>query len=682
MNRAERRRQQKLAKKAGNGVRNVPAPAVQQAIDLAVQHHSAGQLSEAEAIYQQILIVAPEHPVALRLLGTVAHQMGKNDIAVDLMMKAIAINPGDVDAHCNLGVILHELGKFDEAVARYHKALAIQSNFAVAHYNLGNAFKELGRLDEAAASYQKALAIKPDYAEAHCNLGIVLNKRGRLEEAVASYRNAVAVKPDYVDAHNCLGVALQALGNMHGAIASFREALTIKPDFAEAHYNLGLAYMEMERLDEAVASYQKAIAAKSDYSEAHNNLGHVLNELGKPEEAVISYHAALAITPNSAEAHNNLGVALMELGRLDEAVASYHKAKAITPDSAEASYNLGTAFRYWGKLGEAVTSYCQAIAIEPDFADAHNNLGSTLLGLGREKEGLDEFEWRWKIPANQASQRDFNQPKWNGAADLNSRTILLWSEQGVGDTLNWASCLSQVVSQAGLCVVEVQPKLVSLLARSFPKAAVRAEDRNSQPTDIDFHLPLGSLYHRLYPNIEYPTEAYLIPDPRRVAFWNERLAELGPGPYIGISWKSSLITPKRAPNYTRLAEWPPIFESRDAVFVNLQYGDDEDDLAAANRDFGARVHTFEGLDLYDDLDNVAALSKALDLIITVDNINAVISAGVGTPTWVLTWRQSNYNNFFCGPRVLSVTRFERNTCEPWDVAFEKIAECLKLRVLA
>ena len=143
-----------------------------------------------------------------------------------------------------------------------------------------------------------------------------------------------------------------------------------------------------------------------------------------------------------------------------------------------------------------------------------------------------------------------------------------------------------------------------------------------------------------------------------------------------MSWKSSLITPGRAPNYANIAEWSPILANRDAVFVNLQYGDYENDLAAVKRDCGAQVHTFEDIDLYDDLDDVAALSKALDVNITVDNIEAIISAGVGTSTWVLTWRQSSNNNFFCGPRGPCVTRFERNTGETWDAAFEKIAERL------
>jgi tetratricopeptide (TPR) repeat protein len=550
---------------------------IEQALDLAVQHHNAGRMPEAENIFQQILQIDPNQPVALHLLGVITFRAGEHDLGVDLITRALAIKPDYVDAL----------------------------------FNLGTAFQKQGKLDEAVASYRQALAIKPEFAEAHFSLGNALKEQGELEEAVDSYYRALAIEPDHVMAHNSLGITL----------------------------------MDQGRLDEAVSSYSKALAIEPDFAAAQNNLGNALNDLGK----------------------------------LDEAVASYHKALAIKPDYVDAHFNLGNAFKVQGKLDEAAASYYKAVTIKPDFAEAHSNLGFALLDLGRDLEGLEELEWRWKTSAYRQDIRDFDGPEWTGAEDLNGRTILLWPEQGVGDNLNWASCLSRLIAQAGHCIVEVPPKIVTLLARSFPSAVVRAENRGSQATDIDFHLPFGSLYHRLYPNIDYPAEAYLIPDPGRVAFWKNRLAELGPGPHIGVSWKSSLITPRRAPNYPNIAEWAPIFSARDAVFVNLQYGEYENDLAVAKRDFGAPLHTFDDLDVYNDLDNVAALSKALDLNITVDNIEAVISAGVGTPTWVLTWRQSNFSNFARGPRGPSVTRFERNTGEPWDAAFQKIAECLKLR---
>jgi|TARA_Y100000294_G_scaffold176118_1_gene197727 predicted O-linked N-acetylglucosamine transferase (SPINDLY family) len=196
---------------------------VQQAIDLAVQHHNAGRMPEAESVYQQILKADPNQPVALHLLGVIAYQAGKHDLAVDLITKALAIKPDYAYAHSNLGNAFKELGRLDDAVASYHKALSIKPDYAGAHSNLGVALRDLGKPDEAVASYHKALAINPDHVGAHRNLGIVLKTLGRLDEAVASYHKALAIKPDYAEAHSDLilteqyrmGVTLKKLNDVH-----------------------------------------------------------------------------------------------------------------------------------------------------------------------------------------------------------------------------------------------------------------------------------------------------------------------------------------------------------------------------------------------------------------------------------------------------------------------------------
>ena len=174
-------------------------------------------------------------------------------------------------------------------------------------------------------------------------------------------------------------------------------------------------------------------------------------------------------------------------------------------------------------------------------------------------------------------------------------------------------------------------------------------------------------------------KAFLSPDPDRVSFWKKRLGEVGSGPFVGISWKSPVMTPRRSPNYTELVDWAPAFSNRVAVFVNLQCKDYEDDLAVAKRDFGVTVHDFGDLDLYDDLDEVAALAGALDVVISVSTAVAVITAGVGTPTWVITWRQSDRNNFLFAPRGPSVRFFESDTGESWNAVFVSIAECLEAK---
>ena len=176
---------------------------IQQAIDLTVQHHNEGRLSQAESIYNQILQSDPNQPIALHLLGVIAHQVGKNDTAVDLITKAISIKPDYAEAHNNLGLALRVLGRLDEAVASYQKALNLQPEYAVAHNNLGNALKDLGKPEEAISSYQKALNLKPDYVNAHNNLGLVLRELGRLEDALQIFES--------IDTPECYAHVLECL---------------------------------------------------------------------------------------------------------------------------------------------------------------------------------------------------------------------------------------------------------------------------------------------------------------------------------------------------------------------------------------------------------------------------------------------------------------------------------------
>ena len=281
MNRADRRRHRKLAKTAAKNAKtaqSASSSSEQRAatslpeLDIALQHHGAGRLPEAEGICQKILKTDPNQPVALHLLGVIAHQVGKNDTAVELITKALTITPEYAEAHNNLGTALKELGRVDEAAASYHQALSIKPDYAEAHYNLGTMQQNLGNLDEAMDSYHRALAIKPDLAKAHNNLGAALKELGRLDEAVDSYHQALAINPNYAEVHNNLGIALQIVGRLEEAVANYHKALAIKPDYAEALGNLGNALRELGRLDEALANYRRALAIKPDLAEVHRHM--------------------------------------------------------------------------------------------------------------------------------------------------------------------------------------------------------------------------------------------------------------------------------------------------------------------------------------------------------------------------------------------------------------------------
>ena len=299
-NRAAKRRQKKLARKAAKnrrghpprplaqGLGRAPANQVSELVRKGARLHQSGQVQEAETIYRQVLDFNPDHADANHLLGVLLSPAGHHAQAVELISRAIEMAPDRPAYYSNLGNVLKRMGRLEEAVASYHKALAIKPDFADAHFNLGALLQELGRLDDALASYRRTLAIEPDYTDAHNNLGNLLKRMGRLEEAVASYHKALAFKPDYAAAHNNLGTALQELGRPDDALASYRRALAIEPDYADAHMNMAQIKKHSEYDNDIQAMEEKyASPDVSDKQKTYLAFG-----LGKAFEDLRQYEKA------------------------------------------------------------------------------------------------------------------------------------------------------------------------------------------------------------------------------------------------------------------------------------------------------------------------------------------------------------------------------------------------------
>ena len=277
---------------------------VEKTFQIAMGHHQAGRIPQADKLYRQILAQQPKHAGALQYLGMIAHQLDRNDIAVDLIRQAIAVKP-TAEAYYNLGIVLSQTGQPEEAVAVYRQAISLKPNNPDAFINLGNALMETGQVDQAIAANRQAIALKPNSPEGHNNLGNALRDHGQLEEAITAFAQAIALRPTYAEAHANLGIALGHTGQMQEAIAAAQQAIALKPNFPEAYWSLGIALRYTGQMDDAIAAARAAISLKPT-PEAYYGLGIALAGKAQLDQAIAAYRQAIALRPSYSQAHSNL----------------------------------------------------------------------------------------------------------------------------------------------------------------------------------------------------------------------------------------------------------------------------------------------------------------------------------------------------------------------------------------
>jgi Tfp pilus assembly protein PilF len=569
------------------------------------------------------------------------------------------------------------MGRNTDALLPMQKAVTLMPNDAESHNILGNILQTLGLADQSAACYRNVIDIKPDDAYAHCNLGVILRQQGCLNEAESSYRRALLIHPSFAEAHNNLGNTLKDLGRLDEAAISYRQALSLKPEYAAAHNNLGATLKELGKPDDSAESFRRALEINPEYAEAHNNLSTALKELGQFHEALTTCRRALQINPNYADAHSNLGGIQKELGQIDEAEASCHRALLIKPDLAVAHNNLANALQTRGNSEAAIASYNQALALKPGDTMARYNLGYAQLACGQLTEGWQNYAFRICIDKNKFP---FIEP-WAGE-DLVGKSILISGEQGIGDEIMFASLFSEIIARAGCCIIECAPKLVPLFTRSFSGAQVIPKTEPPHPvtySGIDYQSDSGSLAQWLRPTLtSFPQRNnFLKSDPARVAYWKTRISDLGNGPKIGINWRSGLQTGERSLHYTSLNQWKPIFSPPAVHFINLQYDECSSELNEVREKFGIPVHNFNEVDMYNDLDETAALIQALDLVICAPTAVSSIAAAMGINTWIMSygtpWTCHGTEHDCWFP---SVRYFKREWNQNWDEIIEHVASQL------
>ncbi len=390
----------------------------------AFEHHQAGRLDQAEAIYREILTCEPPGADAHHLLGMLLWQRGDAESAAAEIRKAIGLAPAVAPFHNNLGLVLDSAERHREAEDCFGAAIGLAPTYAEAHFNLGRALERERRFPEAASAYREALRLKPglvearhrlgcallaageiaeavrefegvlagapDHLEANVNVSVALKQQGRYQEAADYCQRAMAINAESAEAHANLGAVLLNLGQLDEAERACREALRLKPGLGEAYCNLGAILLKRERTEEARECCEAALRSNPDSPETHNNLGNVLRAQHELEGARACYERAIAAGPRYFEAWLNLSVALKDVDRHEDAIAAARRAISLRPESAEAHNNLGDLLRGQGRIEEAQSRFREAIRCRPDLPEPHVNLAGTLKDQGRLEEALAE----------------------------------------------------------------------------------------------------------------------------------------------------------------------------------------------------------------------------------------------------------------------------------------------------
>ena len=590
-----------------------------------------GRSREAAAHYTEAARLRPGFAEAHLNLGAALQDLGCPDEALAAHTRAAELLPADPRPWSNMAVTLRHLGRAAEATAALRQAMARGGGADAASLKaLGGVLHAEGRLIEAADTYAEALRLDGQDPELLNNFGLLLRDIGQPEDAATCFEAAFALRPDFAEAYDNLGSLRAAQGRFADAEACHRAALARRGELAAAWNNLGNAVKAQGRPDEALAAWRRAVVLEPGRAEVYSNLGNGLREWERFAEAGRCHRRALLLMPGHAAANNNYGHALQGQVRHTEAAGWFRRALALNPAYAEALSNLGLALQRVGDGIAAETAYGRALVLQPDLALAHFNRALLRLEDGDLTEGWPGYGWRF-ASGQVGAGRQPPVPGWRGET-LTGKRLLVWGEQGVGDTILFASMLEDVIARARAVVIEVDRRLVPLFARSFPRATVREP---SAFADCDVHVPMGSLARVFRPALAaFPARpGWLTPDSAHVTLWRDRLAALGPGLKVGIGWRSQFITEERRGAYTILDQWGPLFAVPGVVFVNLQYGDCAAELNAAEARFGVRIHRWNDLDLKDDFDGTAGLIAGLDLVVSPAMSVGELAGALGVPVW-------------------------------------------------
>jgi tetratricopeptide (TPR) repeat protein len=570
-------------------------------------------------------------------------------------------------------ISLQKVGELEKAIALYQSLIHQLPHHPQILFWYGTAEQQSKNYLHSIELLLQCLNHDPCHISAHNNLGAAYQALGQTEKAKEAFSCAIELNPQYLSAYLNRARLHYTLEQYPKSLEDFSTALTLE-EMPQLYFERGNVFHQMGNLAQALSDYSFAIEKTTNFAQAYCNRGVVHYDLGQFNQALEDYQQALILDPHLIEAHINQGNLLGDQGRTEQALLCYDQALHLDPQNLDALSNRAVTLQECGHLDKAMQDYERAIEINPNHSKAQWNRALCLLLQGDFTRGWPAYEWGWENGMRGAI-RHFSKSLWLGKEDLKNTTLFLYTEQGMGDAIQFIRYIPLLQARGAKIILEAPASLISLF--SSIANDIELIEQGSAVPPFDLHCPLLSLPLACQTQLDtIPSKTpYLFSDPIQSGYWKNCL-EKTDQLRVGIAWSGGGQYRQDHRRSIALSLFKPLLQLP-IQWHSLQTEYREADKAVLEQLPMIYQHQ-ERLNHFSD---TAALISQLDLVITVDTAVAHLAGALGKPVWILLPHAPDFRwlmNRTDSPWYPSAKLFRQENMLDWQRSINKVKESLEL----
>lgn len=561
----------------------------------------------------------------------------------------------------------------DKAKSKYEEILKINPKHSEVYGNLGVIYKAKGDVNTAIKHYVEAIKLNPKNKYVYNNIGNAFKEVKNYKMAIKAYSDSIKLNPNDFNAFNNLGIVYELIGDNNKAIAAYKQAVKVNPNHAKSVNNIGVVLYKQKRYKESAQIFDIALKIDPNYHEVYSNKGAAHNKAKDYEAAIKSLEIAIEKMPTHAGAYTNLGNVYNKIFDYKTAAKMHEKSISLDPKGENAYSNLGTSYKYLGFSNKAIDAYKKAIELNPNFVNAHFDLATTYLASQDFQNGWREYEWRFRkeemIPHIVKYKEIFTKPLFTGKEDIKGKTLLLHSEQGYGDSIQFIRFLP-LLKEKFSCkiVVNCREGLKELF--STIKEIDVIVDRSEKTPSFDYQLSIMSMPYVLNMKSvnELPKEnPYLKAIEDKDFDIKSQKGKVN----IGICWSASVTGESYEGKVFDIKYLEALIKNPKVNVYSLQVGDGSEDI----KKYGYEKDIIDLTSKLTSFAKTASLIDKLDLVISSDTSVAHLAGALNKPVWIPLqkipdWRWTNKNE--TTKWYPSAKLFRQKTQRNWDSVFQSL----------